>query len=56
MPPIEHYLRLGAAKGYEPNPAFNGAQYRQQHMGRHEDGLNPLVHYILYGETSPSDM
>lgn len=56
MPPVEHYLRLGAAKGYEPNPTFNGAQYRRQRMGRHEDGLNPLVHYILNSKANPSEM
>lgn len=50
LDPMEHYVRLGADKDYNPNAWFNTAAYREEQMREHEAGINPLLHYILYGE------
>lgn len=48
LDPLEHYVRLGADKDYNPNAWFNTAVYRKEQMREHEAGVNPLLHYILY--------
>lgn len=54
LDPLEHYVRLGADKGYNPNAWFNTTSYRDTHMGVHEAGVNPLLHYVLYQEKNIS--
>lgn len=54
LDPLEHYVRLGADKDYNPNAWFNTATYRKEQMGEHEAGVNPLLHYILYREKNIS--
>jgi chromosome segregation ATPase len=46
----EHYLRHGAALGFDPGPGFSTRAY----LGRYKDvaaaGMNPLVHYLRHGQ------
>ena len=49
MPPLEHFLRFGADKGYCPNPAFDTAWYRKTYMRQCPPTLNPLLHYLMWG-------
>ena len=49
MPPLEHFLRFGADKGYWPNPTFDTAWYQQTHMRQCPPELNPLLHYLMWG-------
>lgn len=49
MTPIEHYIRYGAAKGYDPSPEFGTRYYLDANPDVADAGLNPLVHYIQYG-------
>ena len=46
MEPLEHYIRFGAGKGYNPNAHFDTLRYKEQHM-QPGDATNPLFHYIL---------
>lgn len=49
IPPLEHYLRFGASRGYWPNPHFDTAWYRERRMKPAERDINPLLHYLLWG-------
>lgn len=49
IPPLEHYVRFGAKRGYWPNPHFDTAWYRERHMKAAERDINPLLHYLLWG-------
>ena len=44
-----HYLRIGTAKGYDPNPYFNTLWYLANYPDVASLGVNPLWHYISYG-------
>jgi glycosyltransferase involved in cell wall biosynthesis len=46
--PVLHYLRTGAALGYNPNPFFDTRWYVAQSQD-HCAGVNPLVHFITRG-------
>jgi len=46
---ILHYIKEGAALGFDPSPLFDTKYYMKQISGLHESGLNPLYHYIIYG-------
>ena len=48
--PAEHYLRLGAILGRNPNRDFDTRYYLTTYTDVAESGLNPLLHYILYGK------
>ena len=37
LDPVDHYLRVGAARGYRPNPLFDTGYYARQ-MARRRDG------------------
>ena len=46
--PLTHYLKSGAAAGYDPHPMFSTTWY----LDRYPDvatGVNPLVHYVKHG-------
>ena len=47
--PLTHYLFDGYKKGYEPSINFNGFEYLNTYENVKSSGLNPLVHYALYG-------
>lgn len=49
IPPLEHYVRFGANRGYWPNPHFDTAWYRERRMKPAERDINPLLHYLLWG-------
>ncbi len=47
---IQHYLTIGEARGFDPNPAFKSGWYSREYRGELQgfDG-SPFVHFILYG-------
>ena len=48
--PLYHYLVHGAKEGRNPNPLFDGDWYFKQRPDVAEAGINPLLHYLAYGE------
>lgn len=44
-----HYLEVGAAKGANPSPQFDGNTYLQANPDVKAAGMNPLYHYIKFG-------
>jgi hypothetical protein len=49
--PISHYLRVGAAAGFDPSPRFSTKEYLALYRDVADAGCNPLVHYLRYGRT-----
>lgn len=49
MDPITHYLKFGASEYCNPNSFFNTKKYVESYKDN-LNGLNPFIHYILYGE------
>jgi len=47
--PIRHFITEGASMGFNPSKWFNTNWYINQYKDIKEEGINPLVHYILYG-------
>ncbi len=47
--PVKHFLLEGAALGNNPTKWFDTNWYINQYDDVKETGVNPLVHYILYG-------
>ena len=47
--PLDHFLRHGAAHRLSPGPSFDSARYLDEHPNARSTGLNPLVHYLVYG-------
>ena len=47
--PVTHYLRHGAAKGYDPNPLFDSDWYLRHYADVAKAQVNPLVHYVCHG-------
>ena len=47
---VEHYLTIGFALGYDPSPDFSTEDYYSANEDVEEDGMNPLVHYELFGK------
>jgi hypothetical protein len=48
--PARHYLLMGGFEGRNPGPEFDSAFYLATHQDVVESGINPLVHYIKFGE------
>ena len=46
---VAHYLNEGYLKRYNPGPDFNTHEYYQCNNDIKKIGMNPLVHYELYG-------
>jgi GT2 family glycosyltransferase/glycosyltransferase involved in cell wall biosynthesis len=46
---VEHYYRFGAAQLLDPGPLFSTRMYLELNADVRSSGLNPLVHYLLYG-------
>ena len=55
MPPLAHYIRLGAAQGLDPNPLFDTDWYLKQNPDVAAAGMNPLFHYIRWGAAKGLD-
>jgi len=49
MSPARHFLKMGAAKGFDPSPSFCTRQYLSDNPDVQKAGINPLVHFIAYG-------
>jgi hypothetical protein len=48
--PLQHYVEIGAAKGYAPNPRFDAAFYKSQYADLVPySGADLLAHYALFG-------
>jgi hypothetical protein len=47
---VDHYLTIGYTKGYNPGPKFNTHEYYQCNDDVKVYGMNPLLHYELYGK------
>ncbi len=47
--PIEHYLYAGVRENHRPNPFFDGQHYLERNGDVARAGMNPLMHYVLYG-------
>ncbi|MCB8889549.1 hypothetical protein [Vreelandella malpeensis] len=48
--PARHYLLMGGFEGRNPSPSFDSAYYLAQHSDVRESGMNPLVHFLKFGE------
>lgn len=44
-----HYLEVGAAKGSNPSPRFDGNAYWQTNQDVKQAGMNPLYHFLKFG-------
>ena len=51
----EHFCTLGWRQGAWPNPYFDPAWYRAQNPEIDAAGINPLLHYLGYGEAQGRD-
>lgn len=47
--PIEHYLYVGVRSNHRPNLFFDGNHYLERNGDVARAGMNPLMHYVLYG-------
>lgn len=48
MEPAQHYLQLGAKKGYDPSPNFSTRDYLSLYPDAQQ--MNPLAHYEVFGK------
>ena len=48
--PEEHFLSLGYLEGKQPSEHFDGLSYLKAYPDVAERGVNPLVHYLKYGQ------
>jgi GT2 family glycosyltransferase len=47
--PLENYLVHGSALGLNPCSGFNTEQYLEAFHDVRESGINPLIHYVVFG-------
>ncbi|RVE14828.1 class I SAM-dependent methyltransferase [Escherichia coli] len=47
---IEHFIQVGADKGYSPSALFDTRWYLQTYADVAQGTINPLLHYILHGK------
>ena len=50
LSPCLHYVRIGAAAGFDPGPSFDSARYLREQPGAQGSGLPPLVHHLRHGQ------
>ncbi len=50
LTPIEHYLSIGYKMGLNPSEEFDGNLYLERYPDVAKEGVNPLIHYILFGK------
>ena len=55
LSPLEHFIEVGAARSYKPNPFFDTKYYLEQNPEVAESGINPLAHYIAFGSQDKSN-
>lgn len=48
--PIRHYCSLGWMNNRNPNPNFNTSYYLEKYNDVKSSGINPFVHWIMYGK------
>ncbi|MBE0465002.1 MAG: hypothetical protein ACTIDY_14370 [Halomonadaceae bacterium] len=48
--PARHYLLMGGFEGRNPGPGFDSAYYLAHNPDVVESGINPLIHYLKFGE------
>lgn len=48
--PIDHYIKIGAKKDYNPSDKFNTSWYVENYIDTKIPLLNPLVHYLEIGK------
>ena len=46
-----HYLNVGFKEGKNPSQRFNNNFYLDRYKDVKNSGMNPLIHYMLYGKT-----
>jgi hypothetical protein len=49
---VRHYLAIGWKQGLDPSPSFSTYNYCENNSDALEAGMNPLLHYVLYGENA----
>lgn len=50
LTPIEHYLSIGYKMGLNPSEEFNGNLYLERYPDVAQEGVNPLIHYLIFGK------
>ena len=50
LPAIEHFIKVGADKGYNPSEQFDTRWYLQTYPDVAQGTINPLLHYIMHGK------
>ena len=50
LSPGLHYVRTGAAEGFDPGTSFDSARYLREQPAARGSGLPPLVHHLRHGQ------
>jgi hypothetical protein len=48
--PLWHYILYGFRKGLNPSPGFDTIYYLTANADVRRSGVNPLLHYVRWGE------
>ena len=48
--PVNHYLKIGFKKGFNPGPNFDNDEYLEVNSSLRGTGFNPLLFHELYGK------
>ena len=51
LDPALDYLRFGVLLRMNPSKDFDGVQYRREYIDVQKTGINPLIHFELYGRS-----
>lgn len=54
--PLDHYLQFGWHEGRWPNPVFDPRAYLDRYLDVAEAGIEPLTHYVTYGQAEERDL
>lgn len=49
MDPLDHFLRVGTIRGFDPGPRFDTQRYWAAHPDVRASGQNALVHFLRHG-------
>ncbi|MEG1752290.1 MAG: glycosyltransferase, partial [Christensenella sp.] len=52
--PYDHYLNIGWKIGYDPSSCFSTEYYLEENNDVKEAGINPLLHYEMFGRNEAS--